>query len=122
MELKMRLHMSRIPTRFRKEPKKKYDKKALWIHHKAFLVDEEKKMDDTTIQKVAEAFELGRKYQYDMVFGRLQKEISISFSLRQCDFTHTVGLDHLNDIQLQVSHDRKEKARLHRRILTKGNP
>ena len=37
MELKMRLHMSRIPTRFRKEPKKKYDVKSLAGNCKALL-------------------------------------------------------------------------------------
>ena len=37
MELNGRLHISQTPTRFRKEPKKKYDVKSLVGNYKALL-------------------------------------------------------------------------------------
>ena len=62
MELKMRLHMSRIPTRFRKEPKKKYDVKSLAGNCKALL----KHCYQTVLNFLAFAIDIFGKIGYNI--------------------------------------------------------
>ena len=89
MELNGRLHISQTPTRFRKEPKQKYDVKSLVGNCKALFGCSEWmcNMDDNILQRLAKQFADAEQYQHDLYIGHGNTEIRIALNLSDEMFT-----------------------------------
>lgn len=72
------------------------------------------------LQEAAQSFERLSKTNYEFTLSKKQKIIMSSLSASKGEFTHTFGLDHLDDIWQFASHNIKVKSQIFRDIL-KGN-
>ena len=122
MELNLRLHINRKPTRFRKEPKKKYDVKSLVGNCKALFTYYEWmcNMDDNILQQLAKQFADAEHYQHDLYIGHGNTEIRIALNLSDEMFTHSFGLEHIHSIQAEVKNKNQNRIDLFHDLLQHG--
>ena len=124
MELNWRLHISQTPTRFRKEPKKKYDVKSLVGNCKALFryCEWMCNMDDNILQELAKQFAEAEQHQHDFYIGHGNTEIRITINLTDEMFTHSFGLEHIQSIEADVNKRNSLRIAVYNELINTGRP